>query len=206
MINENDGSKVRIAGMFFLIGAAQFLILVTVAESVYPKYSVRNNFLSDLGVVHESAGIWSITIFLTGALFVAGSYFYFRKSTGTGKWLPTVFVLGGIGLMGTGLFDYSTFPILHQIVSFMAFVFGGIAAVGSFKLIRGPFRYFSIVLGAFTLVSLVLLILGLGQELGNGLVERMVAFPELIWLMALGGYLMGERSSHSSKELTRDVR
>ena len=105
--------------------------------------------------------------------------------------------------MGTGLLDYSIYPIPHQIVSFMAFVFGGIAAIGSSKVIRGPFRYFSILLGAFTLVSVVLLILGLGQELGNGLMERMVAFPELTWLIALGGYLMG---SYSSRELTRGIR
>ncbi len=205
MTDDYDGTKRKIAGMLFLVGAAQFLILVTVAESLYPKYSVRNNFLSDLGVVHQSAGVWSTTIFLTGALFVTGSYFYFRKSIGTGKWLPTVFVLGGIGLMGTGLLDYSNYPILHQIVSFMAFIFGGIAAVGSFKLIQGPFRYFSIVLGAFTLVSLVLLILGLGQELGNGLIERMVAFPELIWLMALGGYLMGERNSSTRRGTVKNT-
>jgi hypothetical membrane protein len=199
IIEENDNSKARIAGMLFLLGAAQFLIFVTVAESLYPKYSVRNNFLSDLGVVHQSAGVWGVTIFLTGALFVAGTYFYFRNSTSKGKWLPTVFVLGGIGLMGTGLFDSATFPILHQIVSFMAFVFGGIAALGSVKLLQGPFRYFSIALGAFTLVSPSLLIIGLGQELGNGLIERMVAFPELIWLMALGGYLMGERNSSTRR-------
>jgi hypothetical protein len=88
--------------------------------------------------------------------------------------------------MGTGL-DSSTFPILHQLdlALDLAFVFGGIAAAGSFKPIRGPFRYFPIILGAFTLVSLVLLIVGFGRELGNGLMERMVTFPELIWLMDL---------------------
>jgi hypothetical protein len=54
-IRNSNRTKARIAGMLFLIGAAQFLMLVTVAESIYPKYSVRNNFLSDLGVVHQSA-------------------------------------------------------------------------------------------------------------------------------------------------------
>ena len=182
----------------FFVAAAQFLILVPVAESLYPGYSVRNNFLSDLGIMPQSALVWSSTIFATGALFVLGSYFYFRRGAHTRKWIVAMYLLGGIGLMGTGLFDESAFPILHQVVSLMAFVFGGVDALASNKLIRGPFRYFSMILGAITLVSLVLLIAGFRQELGNGLMERLVAFPEVIWLMTFGGYLMGAPRLQSS--------
>ena len=190
-VDDARNTRRRIAGAMFFIAASQFLILVTVAESLYPGYSVRDNFLSDLGIVPQSAIVWAATIFTTGALFVVGSYFYFRGDSHVRKWIVAMYLLGGIGLMGTGLFDESAFPILHQIVSLMAFVFGGIAAIASYKLMQSPFKYFSVVLGTITLVSLILLIAGFRQVLGNGLMERLVAFPEVIWLITFGGYLMG---------------
>ncbi len=183
-----------LAGMLFFIAGAQFLVLTTVAESLYPNYSIRDNFLSDLGV-GPSATIWNTSIFLAGMLFALGAYpFLFRGSPGR-RWFTVLYLLAGAGAMGTGVFNENAFPIPHQIVSFMAFVVGGIVAIVSYKLIQGPFRVLSIVLGLATLSSIVLWNVGFGA-FGNGLMERMVAFPEVIWLIAFGGYLMGVRPTN----------
>ncbi len=185
-------SSLSLGGLFLFLSGGQFLILTTVAESLYPNYSVRNNFLSDLGAVDPSGTVWNTSIFLAGLLFVIGAYPFLYRSFGHGKRLTTVlYVLGGVGAMGTGLFNEVAFPEIHEIVSFMAFIFGGISAIVTYKLVQSPFKFISLLLGAFTLVSLALLVAGLGQQVGIGLIERMVAYPELIWLMAFGGYLMG---------------
>ncbi len=178
-----------LAGMLFFIGGVQFLVLTTVAESLYPNYSIRDNFLSDLGV-GPSATIWNTSIFLIGLLFAVGAYPFLFRGSAEGKWITVLYLLAGAGAMGTGIFNENAFPIPHQIVSFMAFVIGGISAIASYKLIQGPFRVLSVVLGSTTLSSLVLWNAGF-SAFGNGLMERMVAFPEVVWLMAFGGYLMG---------------
>ena len=183
----------RLSGLLFFIGGAQFLLLTTLAESLYPNYSVRNNFLSDLGVVEPSATAWNTSIFLSGLLFVTGAYMLFRSFGRPDRLALFLYVLAGIGAVATGLLNENTFPDAHQIVSLMAFIFGGISAVVTYRLVQVPFKYVSPLLGLFTLVSLVLLIAGFRQQFGNGLMERLVAFPEIIWLMAFGGYLMNSR-------------
>ncbi len=69
----------RLSGLLYFIGGAQFLLLTTLAESLYPNYSVRNNFLSDLGVVEPSGTVWNTSIFLGGLLFVLSAYLLFRS-------------------------------------------------------------------------------------------------------------------------------
>ena len=66
-------------------------------------------------------------------------------------------------------------------------MFGGIIAIYSGRFIKSPFRYFSIVLGAITLVSLT----QIGNSaLGFGEVERLVVYPVVLWQLTFGTYLM----------------
>jgi hypothetical membrane protein len=183
-------NSLRLGGLLFFVGGAQFLLLTTLAESLYPNYSVRNNFLSDLGVVEPSGTVWNTSIFLSGLLFLIGAYLLFRSFGRPQRLALAMYVLAGVGAMATGLLNENAFPDLHQIVSLIAFIFGGISAIVTYRLVQVPFKYVSPLLGAFTLVSLVLLIARFRQQFGNGLMERLVAFPEIIWLMAFGGYLM----------------
>ncbi len=193
-IRAPSGFKsLRLSGLLLLVSGAEFLLLTTLAESLYPNYSVRNNFLSDLGTVEPSGTVWNTSIFLSGLLFVIGAYVLFRSFGRPRRIILVLYVLAGAGAMATGLLNENAFPDLHQIVSLMAFIFGGISAIVTYRLVRGPFKYVSALLGMFTLVSLVLLIAGFRQQFGNGLMERLVAFPEIIWLMAFGGYLMNSR-------------
>ncbi len=192
---RSDSNSPRLAGLLFFIGGAQFLLLTTLAESLYPNYSVRNNFLSDLGVVEPSGTVWNTSIFSSGLLFLMGAYLLFRSLGRPQRLAPVTYVLAGVGAMATGLLNENAFPDLHQIVSLMAFIFGGISAIATYRLVLVPFKYVSPFLGLFTLVFLALLIAGFRQQFGNGLMERLVAFPEIIWLMTFGGYLMSNRET-----------
>jgi hypothetical protein len=87
---------------------------------------------------------------------------------------------------------------MHEVVSDVAFIFGGLAPIAAYRLLRKPFNYFSAVLGLVSLCAMVLLsaqyTFGLGEQyflgLGPGGLERMIVYPILLWEMGLGGYLV----------------
>ena len=72
---------------------------------------------------------------------------------------------------------------------------GGLAAIGSSRVERAPFSYFSVVLGGIALLDLILYyILGNASPFaafGLGGLERWIAYPILLWVTGFGGYLMG---------------
>src|SRR5207245_86997 len=67
------------AGLLLFVGIAQFAIIgLTVAESVYPGYSVSINYISDLGV-GPAALIFDPSIILLGLLSYAALGLYISK-------------------------------------------------------------------------------------------------------------------------------
>jgi hypothetical membrane protein len=187
-------SWVKLSGVLIFLASAQFLIGMLVAESLYPGYSVSQNYISDLGatcraactIVQPSSTIFDSSVFVLGALLVASSYF-FRKGSGT-LFAPIFLGIAGMGAMGVGLFPETT-GTLHEIVSLMAFAGGGLTAVSSFRLIRAPLSFFALVLGSLTLIALVMYADGVYLGLGPGGMERIIAFPVLIWGTGFGAYL-----------------
>jgi hypothetical membrane protein len=100
--------------------------------------------------------------------------------------------LTGFGAMGVGLFP-ETAGIIHSIASLITFAFGALFAIASYKLQKPPLSYFAVLFGAVSLMALVLFISGIYLGLGKGGMERMVAYPILLWAIGLGGPLI----SHS---------
>ena len=97
--------------------------------------------------------------------------------------------------MGVGVFSETT-PTLHWVVSLVAFLFGGLSAIASYKIEKAPKNYLSAVLGILTLTCLALFLsgqfLGLGNflGLGPGGMERLVVYPAVLWAIGLGSYMM----------------
>lgn len=177
----------KLAGAIIFVGSVQFLILLIVAEAVYPHYSVSGNYISDLGV-GPSAWVFNSSVFVLGLAIVVGAYLTWRGLR------PVLFfvllVLAGVGAMGVGLFTEDV-RILHGIFSLIVFLFGGLAAIASYRLQKPPLSYFAVVLGVMTLVALALFVSGNDLGLGMGGIERMVAYPTLLWGVGFSGYLMG---------------
>ena len=191
-----DNSK--IAGTLLLVGGVQFVIALIIAEAIYPNYSTSANYISDLGVWSKpSAVIFNPSIILLGAATLASSYFI-KKQFNLGK-IAYMFALAGAGTTGVGIFPEDTFlvdgiPVIHAIAAILAFVIGGIAAVAAYKYTKSPFKIVSVILGVATLIAAVLFFStrGFGYlGLGVGGMERMMAYPTLLWIIGLGGYLLG---------------
>jgi hypothetical membrane protein len=181
----------KVAGTYLFVGAAQFVVGMMIAEAVYPGYSISGNFISDLGV-GPAAPIFNASVALLGVFVLAAAYFL-RKSflprTTWGTVVTVFFVLAGAGAVGVGIFTEDA-GAMHTVVSLVTFLFGSLAAIATFTLVGPPLRYLSLVLGVASLLALVLFGAGEYAGIGKGGMERMIAYPILLWAMGFGGYLM----------------
>lgn len=190
----------NLAGTLFLIGAAQFIVAMMLGESIAPGYSMHDNAISDLGVISSTAALFNSSIFILGLCVIAGAVFYHQVHK---KKLVTVLLfLGGIGAAGAGIFNLS-FGV-HGLFALTAFLFTPLAAIAHARLVNKPLGAISVLLGIIALLFLVMMVLwDSGTEvvgaIGHGGTERMIAYPVLIFLMALGGYLIAKPSESRSK-------
>jgi hypothetical membrane protein len=193
----------RIAGVLFLVASAQFILGLVVAEALYSGYSVADNYISDLGV-GPSSMVFNSSAFLFGLLSIIGAYFLPR--TIDFRSLTILVILMAIGAMGVGIFTSALSTTIHGVVSLMAFGFGSLSAIASFKVSKLPLSAISVILGAMTLGALALFAAGLVTTgslttseppasefflgLGPGGMERMIIYPALIWLTLFSGNLI----------------
>jgi hypothetical membrane protein len=197
-------------GIAIFVGAVQFSLSLILSEIVYSTsgplntsgsgnttgyiYSVSNNYISDLGAncrttctAVPSAYLFDISIALLGLLILVGAFYLNRAF----HWTPAtaLITLAGIGALGVGLFPETT-GVWHSVFSLIVFLFTGLTAVVMARFQRKPMSYFSVILGLFTLVALFLFIGGEYVGLGAGGMERLVAYPVLVWSLGFGGHLM----------------
>jgi len=191
----------KIAGLLLFVGAVEFVFGLNIAEDLYPGYSVSTNYISDLGatcdatcnIVQPSSTIFNSSVFLLGLLVLVATFFIYRAYRT--KLLTSLLGLSGIGAMGVGVFTETT-PSMHWIVSLIAFLFGGFSAIASYRIVKAPTGYLSIVLGVLSLASLFLFISGEFLRLGNflglgpGGMERLIVYPIMLWALGLCGYMM----------------
>lgn len=188
----------KAAGIILIIGCVQFLLAVNLAESLFPGYSVGQNTLSHLGgsipVVEPSAIIFDAGVILLGILSLAAVYLILKS--GGCRLFSSCLAISAIGAIGVGLFPEYTGGT-HIFFAVLTFLFGSLAAIFSYRLgLNIPMVIVSIILGIVSLLSLILILISnmgtsnfLVANLGVGGAERLIAYPSLFYLIALGGYL-----------------
>jgi hypothetical membrane protein len=177
----------KVAGLLLFAGSVQCILGLVISEALYPGYSVSEDYISDLGV-GSTALIFNSSVFLLGVTIVAGAYFI-QRAFGF-RLLFVLLILSGFGAMGVGLFP-ETFGVIHGIASLIIFLFGGLSAIMSYKVQKPPLSYTSVLLGALTLVALVLFGSNTYLGLGRGGMERMIAYPTLLWAVGFSSHMMG---------------
>lgn len=189
----------RLGGLLLFLAGAVALMGIITAESLYPDgYSTSKSMISDLGgteppesrVEQPSAAIFDTAMIVGGAFIIIAAASTWRALS---RPVFSVFLtLFGVGMLGVGVFPGHTGGI-HAVFALLTFTSGGVAAILSARVLASPFRYVAIVLGAVPLANLVLFMF-LGDSyfvsgLGDGGVERWVAYPIILWLTGCGGYL-----------------
>lgn len=190
--------RTRLAASLLFAGGTLFLIMNTVAEAMYPNYSVGANALSDLGALGAPTRfLWDGQLFATGVLALAGIWILFFKSSWTQKvgvknknLVSVIYLLPAVASILVSLFPENYIPVVHSLSALITFVMGGVSALYAYRFTSAPYRYFSVALGAISLVSLALL--ATGARFGFGLGERLVVYPFVLWVITFGSYLMAK--------------
>jgi hypothetical membrane protein len=186
------------AGIILLISFLQFFMAVNLAETQFPGYSVAKNALSDLGgtvpAVEPSAVIFNLSVIILGILGLVAVYLILKS--GGCRLFSSCLAISSVGAVGVGLFPEYT-GSAHLFFALLTFLFGSLAVIFSYRLgLNIPMVIVSMITGLMSfLIILSLFILGPGTTnpliayLGVGGTERFIAYPVLLYLTALGGYL-----------------
>ena len=185
----------RLAGAAFLLVGTAFLFVTMLAASIAPGYDFHAAAISDLGVIDETALLFGAMLVGIGALDLVGGLLL-----DLGPRRPLLlapFVLGGVGAIGAGLvpLDRGT---AHSLFALAAFVGFNLQALALATRLHGPLRWVSLPAGIVGLVYVGLMVVGDGGNpaafgaIGHGGTERMIAYPVMAWLIALGGALLGD--------------
>jgi hypothetical membrane protein len=184
-----------LGGYLFFIAGLQWFMGLLAAESWFPGYSSRIDYVSDLGI-GPTAAIYNGSVFMLGALVFLGSFSLF--STNRARMLSVLLAICGIGAMGVGLFPGDLQP-MHSIFTLLAILFGSFAAIVSYRIQKKPMAYISIILGMLALASSIVFFPYLGLATGStetflgmakGSMERWAIYPILAWIIGFGGYLI----------------
>ncbi len=166
---------------------------------------MRRNTISDLGNTRCAAFsgrlvcsplhvLMNLSFIALGVTMIAGSLFISRvvatarlRSLGLG-----CLAISGVGVILVGTFPENTVPSAHAIGAALSFSVGnlGVMTMGLNRGFALSLRLFAVIAGATTLVALVFYVNAEYLGLGEGAMERIVAYPQTIWLLALGGYLL----------------
>jgi hypothetical membrane protein len=173
-----------IGGLLLVVAGAAILMGIITAEALYPTaYNTHRNTISDLGAMRPlnlirqpSAAIFDWTMIVTGILLIAAACFLHRALSRWGTTIPVALL--GAGILGVGIFTA-----------------GSAAAILSWRVQASPLRYVSLLLGAAALASLVVGVFLMdwapAAHLGEGGVERWVAYPVVLWMVSFGASLAG---------------
>lgn len=177
-------NKLSAAGLLIFIGTVEFLLLMLIAEVLYPGYSVSRNYISDLGV-GPTAVIFNSSVIIMGLLLITSAVLIW----GLSRVFAVSIALTGIGAVGVGIFPETIHPF-HLIFALIAFLFASISSYPTIRISKSPGRVLWPILGTISLIALVLFIGHAYLGLGPGGMERMIVYPDLIWAIALSAELM----------------
>jgi hypothetical membrane protein len=183
----------RVAGLLLFVLAAQFMTVIMLAASILPAYDYSGAAISDLGVFKETALLFNASLLAVGLLNIVGGLLFYRSHRR--PWVLATYVLAGVGAIGAGLITLGTSD-LHSLFALVAFVCFNLEAIATGGIVNGPLRAVSILAGLVGFVFVVLMVIGDGGNtaafgaIGHGGTERMIVYPAMLWMLALGGYLM----------------
>ncbi|HUC88310.1 MAG TPA: DUF998 domain-containing protein [Candidatus Binatia bacterium] len=201
--------------ILWVMTAQYFVITYIVSRSWHPPYSLAHNSISDLG--NTACGIYAnrlasnsyvcspkhtlmnTSFVLTGALMILGAkliYPLFKKSRNTLIGLSCI-GLGGLGAILVGLFPENTTSALHTTGAALDFLVGNVGLVILGFSLRLPkmLKVYTLFTGFLTLIFLVFYTSKVYLGLGLGGTERLASYPQTIWLIVFGIYLVYSKYS-----------
>ena len=181
------------AGVLFIVLGVAFVTGIMILASIAPDYDYGAAAISDLGVISQTALFFNVLLVTVGTLNIVGGYLFYRDHGSRG--LLALYAIAGVGAIGAGLLPLST-GAPHSLFALAGFVFFNVEAIATARVLTGAMRVLSVVAGAIGLLYVVIMVIGDGGNaavfgpIGHGGAERMIVYPAMLWLIALGGYLL----------------
>jgi len=185
-----------LAGSLLVLGSAVALLGIVTAQALYPGYE-PTQALSALGVAPAGTTtpatvVFNGTMLLTGGVVLAAATLVARALD---RRVAVALGLFGVGLAGVGVFPLTVRP-WHTLFALLAFASGGLSAAVTGLVVRRPFSWLCVAVGAVSLGALsAVLVLGPDHPffgLGFGGIERWIVYPLVVWGAGLGGYLLSD--------------
>jgi hypothetical membrane protein len=196
---------VLIGGLLWLLNAQYFIAQIVVGFAYRPAYSLRFNTISDLGNTacgtYRSTAVCSplhplmnMSFLVLGLTMIGGAGLLYRAlRTNRASTLGfACMALSGAGSMMVGLFPENNVSALHIIGAGLVFSLGNIALLLCGMALPMPrwLRYYTLLSGAAALTALALFLTHEYLGLGIGGMERLTAYPQTMWMIVYGGYLL----------------
>ncbi|MDB5168948.1 MAG: hypothetical protein JWO41_304 [Candidatus Saccharibacteria bacterium] len=188
---------------FWLLSLQYFLAQLVVSAYWDRPYSWLNNTISDLGntacgdfnsrfVCSPQYALMNASFILFGVTMLLGSallYHEFKKSRLSALGFAGM-GLAGIGTLLVGVFPENTVAFMHVFGAALPFLIGNISLglLGRALDIPRPLRIYTVLTCIITLSALVLFVSKHDLSLGIGGMERLVGYPQTLWLIVFGVY------------------
>lgn len=200
-----SGRHPRLGPVLYLSSIQFFVVQVIVAWQWSPPYSVSRDTISDLG--NTACGTWSghfvcsplhglmnVSFVVLGMSMALGSALVARHFAGNRAAVVglTAMAVSGMGVVVVGAFPENSVPAFHGLGAAVPFVAGNAALIVLASALRIPvfLRLYTFSSGALALLALVSYASSYDAGLGQGGIERVVAYPQVIWLVVAGLYLL----------------
>ncbi len=197
--------------LIWMLSVQYFIIQVIVAQAWKTTYSLSLNTISDLGntacgaassravcsPLHALMNASFITLGITMALGAGLIYQEFRENNGSFTGFGFM-GLAGLGTLMVGLFPENTISILHSVGAALPFLIGNVGLVIlSLALdVPKPLKAYTFLSGVASLIALAFFYSHSYLGLGIGGLERVVAYPQTVWLIIFGMYMSRSHIKH----------
>jgi hypothetical membrane protein len=190
----------RLAYVLYAVCIQYYIVQVIVASKFTLGYSLKQNTISDLGnsfcgqygsryVCSPLCMLMNVSFIFLGLLMITGSLLIYMYDTRIMQRIACAcMICAGIGTVLVGVFPENTIPDFHIVGAALPFVLGNLSLIlfGLVKSIRTWIRRLAYVLGVIGLLALCLFMTHNYGDLGIGGMERLVAYPQTIWLIIFG--------------------
>lgn len=187
----------------WILSIQYFVVQIIVANAWVDPFSVGKNPISDLGntvcgeyseryVCSPLHDLMNLSFVLLGCTMIVGSVFIARQfhikhgiSSGF-----SMLALAGFGTILVGMYPENTIANLHMLGASLPFLLGNIAMIILADHLSLPktLRIFTMTSGIVGISALVLFLTSNYLSLGHGGMERLVAYPQTIWMIVFGAY------------------
>ncbi len=135
----------------------------------------------------------NVSFLVLGVTMIVGSIVLRQSLSTRARRLGFLFMaIAGVGVVVVGIFPENTVSALHGLGATLPFTIGnvGVIVLGLSLALPRALRLITLTLGTIALAALGFYASSHYLGLGEGGIERLVAYPQTAWLILLGAYLL----------------